>query len=60
MTLVTTKYITSKAEPINEIQISDTDPGTDTEDNESTGWRSLPETVTPSEDSDTCDTDEKE
>ena len=49
--------MTSKTDSINEIQVIDTDPSADIEDNYSIGWRSLPEIATSSEDSDTCDTD---
>ena len=40
-----------------EIQVSGSDSSTGIEDNDSIGWRSLPEIVSTSEDSHTCDTD---
>ena len=46
---------TSKTGSINERQGSDTDPSTYIEDNDSIGWRSLPEIATSSEESDTCE-----
>ena len=45
--------------PISEIQVSDSEEGIDTDDNDndSVGWRSLPDMVTTLEDSDSSDTD---
>ena len=53
------KYITPYMNTISEIQVSDSDQSIDTEDNEndSMGWRSLPDMVTTSEDCDSSDTD---
>ena len=53
------KNAASKTDSINEIHVSDSDHSTDIEDNDSIGWRSLPDIAT-SEDIDTCDTDETE
>ena len=45
---------------VSEIQASDLDTSTKMEDNDSMGWKSLPEMPLTSEDSDTCDMDETE
>ena len=54
------KNTTSKTDSINEILVSDTNPSTDVDDNDSIGWRSLPKIANTSEVSDMCDTDEIE
>ena len=54
------KNMTSKTDLVTEIQVCDFDTSTEIEDNDSVGWRSLPEIVSSSEDSDTCDTDKME
>ena len=52
--------MTFKADSINEIQASDTDPSTAVEDNDSIGWKSHPEIARTSEESDTHDMDKTE
>ena len=49
--------MTYKTGSINEIQVSDTDPSTDIDDNDCIGWRSIPEIAASSED---CDMDRTE
>ena len=53
------KNVTSKTNMVSEIQVSDSDHSIDIEDNDSMGWRSLPDIAT-SEHSDSCDTDKTE
>ena len=45
---------------VTKIQVSDLDTSTEIEDNDSMGWKSLPEILSTSGESDTCDTDEIE
>ena len=52
--------MTSKTGSINEIQVSDSDSSAGIEDNDSIGWRSLPEIATTLEDIGTCNIDEME
>ena len=54
------KNTITKNDSVAEIQVSDLDTSTEIEDNNSMGWRSLPEIPSMSENSDTCDTDETE
>ena len=49
--------MTMKNESVTKIQVNDLDTGTEIEDNDSLGWRSLPEIPLTSESSDTCDMD---
>ena len=54
------KYKTSKNDSVTEIQVNDLDTSTKTEDNDSYGWRHLPEISSTSEESELGEADEPE
>ena len=52
--------MTMKTDSVTEKQVSDSDTTTGINYNDSAGWRNLPEIGSTLEESDTCDTDERE